>query len=216
MVSEEIAALLDDLRSNMLNSVIAQRAAAALEQQASEITQWKEAFERSRDDLAFVKQELDTCEGTIRGYGRMLRQLDDEAARLRGIIDALKMYAIWTAIPRMVRMPPKTINPPLPPEVRELVDELTRGLMDKGLIIAAGWIAYRHAKDAGCNQLDDVRVAYFAGAQHLWASIMTGLEEGEEATPGDVKRMDLIGDELEAFAAELAAMVRRGSADTIN
>jgi hypothetical protein len=41
-----------------------------------------------------------------------------------------------------------------------------------------------------------LRLAYMAGAQHLFASIMGMMDPGTEPTPADLRRMDLISDEL--------------------
>ena len=56
--------------------------------------------------------------------------------------------------------------------------------------------------DAGKQQLESMKEAFFAGAQHLFASIMGILEDGEEPTPADLKRLDLIDGELKTFIAE--------------
>jgi hypothetical protein len=48
-----------------------------------------------------------------------------------------------------------------------------------------------------------MRMAFMAGAQHLFSSIMTILEDGVEETVPDMRRMELIHNELETFAAEL-------------
>ncbi|GAA3849457.1 hypothetical protein GCM10022626_19710 [[Pseudomonas] carboxydohydrogena] len=72
-------------------------------------------------------------------------------------------------------------------------------------LIEAGWIGLRIAAiplDAPAVQLDEMRNAFFAGAQHLFYSIMTILEEGSDATDNDLKRMDLIDRELRAFINE--------------
>jgi hypothetical protein len=45
--------------------------------------------------------------------------------------------------------------------------------------------------------------AFMAGAQHLFSSIMTILDPEAEPTERDLKRMDLIDQELEAFRKEM-------------
>jgi len=42
-----------------------------------------------------------------------------------------------------------------------------------------------------------------AGAQHLFSSIMTILDPGDEPTEADMKRMELIAKEMAAFYEEL-------------
>ena len=91
---------------------------------------------------------------------------------------------------------------------REHLKQLTRELMDQGKLIEAGWVSLRLAAiplDAPAIQLEEMRKAYFAGAQHLHASLMTGLEEGTEPTDADMRRMSLIAAELEEFGNQLSA-----------
>lgn len=79
---------------------------------------------------------------------------------------------------------------------------LMRRATDDGRLIEAGWLALRLAAvppDAPQLQVDEMRNAFFAGAQHLFASIMGVLDEGSEPTAADLRRMDLISSELEAF-----------------
>jgi hypothetical protein len=54
-------------------------------------------------------------------------------------------------------------------------------------------------EDAPKIQLQEMRQAFFAGAQHLFSSIMTILEPDAEPTDKDLERMDLIDKELRAF-----------------
>jgi hypothetical protein len=78
----------------------------------------------------------------------------------------------------------------------------SRALTDKGKLIEAGWIGLRIAAiplDASALQLQEMRMAFFAGAQHLFASILTILEPDAEPTDKDLERMDLIQRELQDF-----------------
>lgn len=96
---------------------------------------------------------------------------------------------------------------------RELVDRLTKELLDRGLLIEAGWIALKVVSvppTAGPVQIEEMRNAFFAGAQHVFGSMMGLLEEGEEATKGDLHTLDLIKDELDAFIADFKARRLRG------
>jgi hypothetical protein len=83
------------------------------------------------------------------------------------------------------------------------IEKLTQGLTDAGLLIEAGWVGLMHAamaKDASDIQVKEMRMAFFAGAQHLFASIMTIMEPGDdEPTDKDLDRMSQIADELERF-----------------
>lgn len=99
---------------------------------------------------------------------------------------------------------------------RAYLERLSRELTDKGKLIEAGWIGLRLAAvplDAPAIQLDEMRNAFFAGAQHLFSSIMTILDPGAEPTDKDLERMDLINSELQAFIKdfELRHIRSRGS-----
>ena len=82
---------------------------------------------------------------------------------------------------------------------------LEKRLIDAGKLIEAGWISLRIAAvspDAGQVQLDEMRLAFFAGAQHLFGSIMRALDPDEEPTDADFRRMDQIYAELQTFLVE--------------
>lgn len=82
------------------------------------------------------------------------------------------------------------------------LERLSRELTDAGKLIEAGWVGLRIAAidpAAPDDQLREMRMAFFAGAQHLFHSIMTILEPGEEPTDKDLDRMSLIETELRAF-----------------
>lgn len=88
-------------------------------------------------------------------------------------------------------------------ELNQFAQELTA----RGKLIEAGWCGLRLAAispDAPQIQIDEMRMAFFAGAQHLFASIMGILDPGEEPTDADLKRMDQIHAELAAFEHEFA------------
>jgi hypothetical protein len=95
---------------------------------------------------------------------------------------------------------------------REFLVRLTRQLMDDGKLIEAGWTALRIAcipLNAGPDQLREMKLAFMAGAQHLFSCVI-GLDDGVEPTGDDMRRMELIHAELEAFADELKAWAARG------
>lgn len=85
---------------------------------------------------------------------------------------------------------------------RAYLERLSRELTDKGKLIEAGWVSLRLAAippNAPAVQLQEMRNAFFAGAQHLFSSIMTILDPDGEPTADDLKRMDLIDNELCEF-----------------
>ncbi len=99
---------------------------------------------------------------------------------------------------------------------RAYLERLTKQLADQGKLIEAGWVALRLQaipSNAPALQLREMRMAFMAGAQHLFASMIGMLDPGTDETPDDMKRMDLIHAELEAFCAELMRWVEtKGSA----
>lgn len=100
---------------------------------------------------------------------------------------------------------------------RAFLERLHRELADSGKLIEAGWVSLRIACDlidAPAGQLREMRMAFFGGAQHLFGSIMTILEPGEEPTEKDLDRMSLIDAELKKFIQdfELHHLPTRGSA----
>lgn len=88
---------------------------------------------------------------------------------------------------------------------RAFLERLSRELIDQGKLIESGWVAMRlQSVNPGApkDQLDDMRMAFFAGAQHLFGSIMSMLEPDAEPTANDLHRMDLIAKELNRFIEE--------------
>src|SRR5262245_12640166 len=89
---------------------------------------------------------------------------------------------------------------------RAFLERLTRELIEQGKLIEAGFVSYRltvMSPDAGKLQLEETRMAFFAGAQHLFGSLMSSsLDPGAEPTEGELARMDHIHNELQTFLAE--------------
>jgi hypothetical protein len=85
---------------------------------------------------------------------------------------------------------------------RQHLQNLERELLAKGMLIEAGFVGLRLAAiplDAPAIQIEEMRHAFFAGAQHLMSSIMTVLDPGAEVTDADVAHMDAIQAELDTF-----------------
>ncbi len=90
----------------------------------------------------------------------------------------------------------------------ELVNGVAKQLADEGKLIEAGWAGLKIAAvspDAPPLQLQEMRMAFFAGAAHLFQSIMSVMDDGDDATEGDLKKMTLIQSELDCFLAEFSA-----------
>jgi hypothetical protein len=97
------------------------------------------------------------------------------------------------------------------------LEKLEKQLADSGKLIEAGWIALRIAAipaDAPQIQLDEMRQAFFAGAQHVFHTMMRVLDPGEEPTANDLRRFELLDKELRGFIGQFAAkhLHTRGSA----
>ena len=68
---------------------------------------------------------------------------------------------------------------------RQFLERLSKQLADEGKLIEVGWIALRLSViplDASAVQLSEMRMAYMAGAQHLFSSIMHALDPDTEPT----------------------------------
>lgn len=85
---------------------------------------------------------------------------------------------------------------------KAFLDRLARELTDQGKLIEAGWIGLRIAAispEVPQAQLEEMRQIFFAGASHLYSSMMQILEPNPEPTEKDMKRMELIHNELKKF-----------------
>jgi hypothetical protein len=94
------------------------------------------------------------------------------------------------------------------PRIRKLADDLAKKLTDEGKLIEAGWVTYDRlvlSPEAPQIQRDECRMAFFAGAQHLFGSILGILEPGADPTAKDLERMSQIDVELRTFIAIFSA-----------
>ena len=90
----------------------------------------------------------------------------------------------------------------------EAINALSKRLVDQGLLIEAGWQTLKLmsvSPNAPQIQLNEMRNAFFAGAQHLFASVLGILDPEEEITDQDMRRMDAIAKELQNFYNEFVA-----------
>jgi hypothetical protein len=100
-------------------------------------------------------------------------------------------------------------NRKLPPEgtperdqVKRVAKEIEKIMVDQGKIIEGGWAGFKSIylpNVENPNQINDMRVAFFAGCAHLFNSMMSVMDSGEEPTDKDMKRMSMIHAELADF-----------------
>jgi len=99
---------------------------------------------------------------------------------------------------------------PLTAEQRAMHDALAKALADKGCLIEAGFRTLcGMVLDANTQQtqIDEMRRAFMAGAQHVFSSMM---DSDREPTMQDImRRMSLIHEELERFADEMRLLAAR-------
>ena len=101
--------------------------------------------------------------------------------------------------------------------IEEATERLAKGATDQGRLIELGFVAFSRyviPKDASPTQRREMMIAFMAGAQHLFGSIMGILDPGTEPTEKDLRRMDLIAREMEEWTAILSERVNpsQGSA----
>lgn len=91
----------------------------------------------------------------------------------------------------------------------KIASEITGRFVDQGCIIELGFAAMLSTafpdgkwKTIPREQVRQLRMAFFGGAQHLFGSLMTMLDDDREPTERDLRRMDLISHELDAFMLE--------------
>lgn len=82
-----------------------------------------------------------------------------------------------------------------------LANEIIRRCAAEKKVVEVGWCAFQILCLQGvpADQLADFRVAFFSGAQHLFAAIMGIMEDGKEPTERDMDNMDAIHEELQSF-----------------
>lgn len=94
-----------------------------------------------------------------------------------------------------------------------LAIDVSKELINQGKLIEAGFAAYRlyvMHKEAPPVQVDECRIAFMAGADHVFSSIISTLDPGAEPTDADLRRMDEIHAELERWREAIKARVAGG------
>lgn len=92
--------------------------------------------------------------------------------------------------------------------IEEAAIAMTREALAQGKLIEVGFIGLMKACFPGEQpsqlQRDEMRNAFFAGAHHVFESIMCTLDGGDDPTPADLDRMGKIQAELDAFIKDFA------------
>lgn len=76
---------------------------------------------------------------------------------------------------------------------------LTRELIDAGKLIESGLAIYANyfiPQDTPPAQVREMHLAFMAGAEHVWMSMLAMLDAGAEPSEVDLRRMDSIQREL--------------------
>lgn len=88
----------------------------------------------------------------------------------------------------------------------EAATVVTRKLVDDGRLIEAGFEMFRDLvipKDASDVQITEMKLAFMAGAQHLYGSMMVVFDKDAEPTVADLNRMEQIHKELFRWKTQL-------------
>lgn len=90
--------------------------------------------------------------------------------------------------------------------INDFAQQLVEEAAKQGKLILAGWLALKlQAARGGATkqQLENLRMAYYAGAEHLFSSLMNIMDPNEEITNADMEKMGLISNELQAWREEV-------------
>jgi hypothetical protein len=86
-------------------------------------------------------------------------------------------------------------------------DLLTKSAVDGGRLIEAGFLAMlavTYPSGVTDEQRNQLRMAFFGGAQHLLGAMTSVMSPDADITESDLRRMDLIHRELGEFIQEFA------------
>jgi hypothetical protein len=90
---------------------------------------------------------------------------------------------------------------------QKVLTAVHKHLIDSGLLIEAGWAVMKMVEwpELGPGpEYDARRMAFFAGAQHLFGGIMQTLDPGDDPTETDMNRMNLVSEELRRWTEEMS------------
>jgi hypothetical protein len=89
--------------------------------------------------------------------------------------------------------------------LRAAVVSASKRATAEGLLIEVGWLSLRlmtMPDDPDPVRLEECRMAFFAGAQHVFGSLLTIMDEDREPTDADLAKMGQISDELDRFIVD--------------
>lgn len=96
------------------------------------------------------------------------------------------------------------------PDLKQLHDQILKEWAAKGMVVEGGWRGLSMMWGLGgapVVQQQEMRKAFYAGAQHVFGSIMGLLDPGQgEPTDREMKVLDDIHKELDTFAAAISAV----------
>lgn len=82
-----------------------------------------------------------------------------------------------------------------------ILDVIVKASAESGLLVAVGWAAFQmsvRSQSAAHNR--DMMLAFYAGAQHAFVSIVNMMDAEREPTEADLQKMDKLHKELDVFA----------------
>jgi hypothetical protein len=94
---------------------------------------------------------------------------------------------------------------------------LTKELVDNGKLLEAGFMIFASRlipADAPKEQRAQLLIAFMAGAEHVYSSIMGIMDEGDEPTEQELQRVEKIHSELQIWRGKLSELLNpsKGSA----
>jgi hypothetical protein len=89
-------------------------------------------------------------------------------------------------------------------QINDLARQIAEQLVAEGRLIEAGFTIFRGMELRAMNDvtIEVARLSFFAGAQHLFGTLMTIMDADAEPTPGDLKKMDSIHRELQRWTVD--------------
>lgn len=90
--------------------------------------------------------------------------------------------------------------------MKKLHDDVARGLVDRGLLVEAGFhVIEMKLKEQGKNvaERNEAKVMFFSGAHHVFSAIIGILDPGVEPTNADLRRLTQLHTELQAHEATI-------------